>query len=46
MCTYSQPKKMLKHFVQSRQGVNDAPFVPKLYASSGKISQNALKMEA
>ena len=28
------------------QGVNGAPYVPKLYSSSGKISQNVLKVKA
>ena len=32
MYTYSQLKKI----VQPPQGVNGAPYVPKLYASSGK----------
>ena len=41
MCTYSQLKKIPKQFVQPPpppppQGVNGAPYVPKLYASSGK----------
>ena len=36
MCTYSQLKKILKKIVQPLQGVNGAPYVPKLYASSGK----------
>ena len=36
MCTYSQLKKNTKNFVQPRQGVNGVPYVPKLYASSGK----------
>ena len=36
MCTYSQVKKIIKKFVQPPQGVNGAPFFPKLYASSGK----------
>ena len=31
MCTYSQLKKCA-----TPQGVNGAPYVPKLYASSGK----------
>ena len=36
MCTYSQLKKIQKNFVQPPQGVNGAPYIPKLYASSGK----------
>ena len=36
MCTYSHLKKIQKNFVQPPQGVNGAPYVPKLYASSGK----------
>ena len=39
MCTYSQLKRNTKKIVQPPpppQGVNGAPYVPKLYASSGK----------
>ena len=38
MCTYSQLKKIKKICVTSPppQGVNGAPYVSKLYASSGK----------
>ena len=36
MCTYSQLKKNIKKFCATPQGVNSAPYVPKLYASSGK----------
>ena len=38
MCTYSQLKKNTKQFcaIPPPQGVNGAPYVPKLYASSGK----------
>ena len=36
MCTYNQLKKIQKIFVQPPQGVNGAPYVPKLYASSVK----------
>ena len=42
MCTYSQLKKI----VQPPQGVNGAPYVPKLYAPSGKDISNVLKVEA
>ena len=38
MCTYNQLKIMQKNFVHppSPKWVNGAPYVPKLYASSGK----------
>ena len=36
MCTYSQLKKKYKIFYATPQGVNGAPYVPKLYESSGK----------
>ena len=36
MCTYIQLNKIQTNFVQPTQEVNDAPYVPKLYASSGK----------
>ena len=37
MCTYSQLKKNYKKILcNPPQGVNGAPYVPKLYASSGK----------
>ena len=36
MCTYSQLKKNTKQFCATPQGVNGAPYVPKLYGSSGK----------
>ena len=38
MCTYSQLKKIQTNFVQPPppHGVNGAPYVPELYASSGK----------
>ena len=37
MCTSSQLKKIPKNLCNpSPQGVNGAPYVPKLYASSGK----------
>ena len=37
MCTYSQPKKNTKkNYAIPPQGVKCAPYVPKLYASSGK----------
>ena len=51
MCTYSQLKKK-KNFCATPpppppQGVNGAPYVPKLYPSlAEKISQNELKVEA
>ena len=35
MCTYSQ--KIPNNFVQPPQGVNSAHYVPKVYASSGKV---------
>ena len=46
MCTYSQLKKIQKKNCATPQGVNGAPYVPKLYAPSEKISQNVLKVEA
>ena len=49
MCIYSQLKKIQTNFVQPPpppQGVNGTPYVPKLYASSEKRSQNVLKVEA
>ena len=46
MCTYSQLKENAKKVCANPQGVNGAPYVPKLYASSGKISPNVLKVEA
>ena len=37
MCTYSQLKKKYKNILcNAPQGVNGAPYVPKLYASSEK----------
>ena len=36
MCTYSQLKKNTKKNCATPQGVNGAPYVPKVYASSGK----------
>ena len=36
MCTYNQLKKNTKKLCATPHGVNDAPCVPKLYASSGK----------
>ena len=36
MCTYSQLKKNTKKNGATPGGVNGAPYVPKLYASSGK----------
>ena len=36
MCTYSQLKKITNKFCATPQGVNGAPYVPKLYASIGK----------
>ena len=39
MCTYNQLKKKLKKILCNPpppRGVNGAPYVPKLYASSGK----------
>ena len=43
MCTYSQLKNYKKKFVQPLRGVNDAPYVPKLYASSGKDISKCIK---
>ena len=48
MCTYSQlknAKKQLCNPPPPPQGVNGAPYVTKLYASSETISQNALKVD-
>ena len=42
MCTYSQLKKIQFLFCATPY----VPYVPKLYASSEKISQNVLKVEA
>ena len=36
MCAFNQLKKEYKKFCATPQGVNGAPYVPKLYASSGK----------
>ena len=36
MCAFKQLKKECKKFCATPQGVNGAPYVPKLYASSGK----------
>ena len=36
MCTYSQLKKKNKKNCATPQGVNGAPYILKLYASSGK----------
>ena len=40
MCTYSQLKKI------QNNGVNGAPHVPKLYASSGKDISKCIKGES
>ena len=39
MCTYSKLKKNTKKIL----GVNGAPYVPKLYASSGKDISKCIK---
>ena len=36
MCTYSHPKKNTNKNYAIPKGVNCTPYVPKLYASSGK----------
>ena len=36
MCTYSQLKKNTNKLCATHKGVNGAPYVTKLYASSGK----------
>ena len=46
MCNYSQLKKNKKKNVQPYQGDNGTPYVPQLYASSGKNISNVLKVEA
>ena len=42
MCTYSQLKKIEEKNCATPQGVNGAPYVPKLYASSGKDISNCI----
>ena len=45
MCTYSQQKKNNKKMCAPPQGVNGAPNVSKLYASSGKdIEGGSMKL--
>ena len=43
MCIYSQLKKINKKIMQPSQGVNNAPNVPKLYASSGKNTSKCIE---